>query len=179
MWNPTSFHNPFVRMLRQWAMSPTVESLWSPYVTKHQIINQVARPAESWHRQWALVSTTESLWLPYVTEYQIIDHRMMYPCPRPAESWHRDEIVQEWRGSGSESQFQETFGGCIKLDDTCQYFNCVKGAYSTMNTTSKGFTSIKRTQEKKRCIYNIIPPTTDTLQASRIRNVPWFITAQS
>jgi hypothetical protein len=128
--NPASFHNPFVRILRQWVMASTVKSLWSPYVTKYH---------------------------PDAKLEQIIDRMMMRPSQvaTSAESWHRDEAVQ------AEGQFQETFGGWINLDDTSQYFNCVKGTHSAVNT-GKGFASIKNAEEKKRYEHNCssveIPP---------------------
>lgn len=67
--NPASFHNPTVRLLREWAMVAAVRNLFKKYVrdhktTKHrleQIIDRLAiRPigasatAESWHRDIAV-----------------------------------------------------------------------------------------------------------------------------
>lgn len=65
--NPSSFHNPFVRLLRQWCMHAAVNTLWRDYVAEHkdgfkleQIMDRMMlRPAgvtpssESWHRDEA------------------------------------------------------------------------------------------------------------------------------
>jgi hypothetical protein len=64
--NPASFHNPFVRRVRQWCMYATVQHLWSEYVGKSKkkrleqcIDRMMLRPrgaspsAESWHRDEA------------------------------------------------------------------------------------------------------------------------------
>lgn len=68
--NPASFHNPFVRRVRQWCMHAAVEELWADYVAAYkpgakleQCIDRmmlrpagVAPSAESWHRDEALHS---------------------------------------------------------------------------------------------------------------------------
>jgi hypothetical protein len=64
--NPASFHNPFVRQVRQWCMHAGVTHLWSQYI-------QAYKPA-------------------FKLE-QCVDRMMLRPAgvSPSAESWHRDE----------------------------------------------------------------------------------------
>lgn len=65
--NPASFHNPFVRKLREWALHTSVNKVWKDYVRKYkqgskleQVFDRMMRrpvgkspTAESWHRDIA------------------------------------------------------------------------------------------------------------------------------
>lgn len=66
--NPASFHNRFVRRLRQWAMHAAVTHLWAEYTQRY---------------------------MPEARLEQCIDRMMLRPKgikPSP-ESWHRDEAI--------------------------------------------------------------------------------------
>lgn len=92
--NPASFHNPFVRLLRQWAMYAAVTELWADYIPKYK---------------------------PNYRLEQCIDRMMLRlrgDAPSP-ESWHRDEAVgtaasDETFGGWINLDDQDQFFNCVK-----------------------------------------------------------------
>lgn len=121
--NPSSYHNPFVRMLREWVMYVLVERLFTEFVCN-------VMPAETRDR--------------YRLE-QIID-RMMYRPPGVevgAETWHRDEAPLQRRGD-------HVLGGWINLDLEDQFFSCVPTTHRDVDFDTrpkKGFGRLRDPRE--------------------------------
>jgi hypothetical protein len=117
--NPSSFHNPFVRKLREWCMFVLVKQLFTPLLRKYH--------NES--RDWRLE--------------HIVDRMMARPPKeKPSkESWHRDEAPL--------AQAEDiTFGGWINLDKEAQYFSCVPGTHKHIRKQS-GFGKIEQKTAEK------------------------------
>ncbi len=131
--NPASFHNPFVRKIRQWCMAIVVQDLFrglvhsDPSLRDHKI-------------------------------EQVID-RMLYrergKTP-VAETWHRDITPVTVAGD-------LVFGGWINLNSEPQYFSCVPGTHLEPRPAGAGtgFSQIPKEQHaayKKRARLVAIPP---------------------
>ena len=115
--NPSSFHNPVVRNMREWAMSIVIPELFTGLIRqKHD--------AETWKFE------------------QIIDRMMIrVPGEKPSsESWHRDVSPLSFEGD-------DIFGGWVNLDLEPQYFSCVPGTHNTssgIGSSGSGFVPIDK-----------------------------------
>lgn len=115
--NPASFHNPFVRKLRQWAMTAAVDGVFSSYVQLYHDDN---------------------------TRLEALFDRMMF---RPkgaapsAESWHRDVTPKEYL-----HEDDEVFGGWLNLDSENQYFSYVPESHKGVDARmlKPKFAALKR-----------------------------------
>jgi hypothetical protein len=109
--NASSFHNPFVRALRQWSMAMLVPILFAPFIE--------------------LTSKTMHIPHPFPLQLEQVIDRMMY---RPvgsaptAEMWHRD--IAPGAQSGD-----IVFGGWINLDSTSQFFVCEPKTHNAVRPT--------------------------------------------
>lgn len=124
--HPSSFHNPVVRKLRQWAMHAVVP-----------VMRGVLR-VEFSHEPRALRA--------YKLE-QVIDRLMIRPkkYSPTRESWHRDETP-------TASKDDIVFGGWINLNDEPQYFSGIVGTHRRrVGTHSKksGFYAIPKSDHAK------------------------------
>jgi len=117
--NPSVFHAPFFRKMRETVMYIAIEKLFRDY---------------------------KNLYLDssYNIE-QIIDRIMIRPAKdvASAEAWHRDEAPKSDVVNGD-----QTFGGWINYDKEPQYFSCVKGTHKNLDITKrdkkKGFHKVDK-----------------------------------
>jgi hypothetical protein len=116
--NPSSFHNPFVRKLREWCMFVLMKKLFRPFV--HSFVKS---PSDC-------------------KIEQVLDRMMVRPplVTPTAESWHRDEAPLA-------EKEDITFGGWINLDLQDQHFSCVPKSHKQVRNHS-GFGKISKEEIK-------------------------------
>lgn len=134
--NPSVFHAPFFRKMRETVMFIAIEQLFYNYKQKY-------------------------LHSSYNIE-QIIDRIMIRPPGdvATAEVWHRDESPKSDVLNGD-----LTFGGWINYDNESQYFSCVKGSHKNLDVTKrdskKGFHKVDKADIPKykanKCLVEIPP----------------------
>ena len=143
--NPSSFHNTFVRNVRQWSMRDTIP-IFSEYI-KLLELNKLERDTNEYKLE------------------QYID-RMLYRKPdrKPtAESWHRDEVPGKHASD-------IIFGGWINFNRFDQHFHCIATShYVTGDATGKahGFNMMNKNelihmineqQDKGNIVDIVVPP---------------------
>lgn len=117
--NPSVFHAPFFRKMREIVMYIAIEKIFRDY------------------KQLYLDSSFNI--------EQIIDRIMIRPPKDVAttEAWHRDEAPKADVINGD-----LTFGGWINYDKESQYFSCVKGSHKNLDVskrdTKKGFHKVDK-----------------------------------
>lgn len=128
--NPASFHNPLVRVLREWSMAATIPALWRQFVLK------LENPSS-----WSIE--------------HVVDRMMVRPPGTSAspESWHRDEAPLALDGD-------LTFGGWLNLDHQAQYFSCVPGTHTAARGKSGFGKMLKSKAEEynRKKVKVVVPP---------------------
>ena len=134
--NPSAFHAPFFRKMRETVMYLAIRDLFKDYKETYL--------SESFNLE------------------QIIDRIMIRPpgdVPNK-ESWHRDESPMADVLNGD-----LTFGGWVNYDKEPQYFSCVPGTHKNLDPTTrdpkKGFHKVDKknisTYEKMKVLVEIQP----------------------
>ncbi len=118
--NPSSFHNPFVRKLREWCMSILIQDVFRPLIKEYYNTD-----AEAWR-------------LEHIIDRMLVRPPKVFPTK---ESWHRDEAPLANSGD-------LTFGGWINLDTHDQYFSCVPRTHKNLRKQS-GFGKIDKNSAKQ------------------------------
>lgn len=119
--NPSSFHTPFVRKLRETSAKAVENTILKPYIENH--------PSHT-VREKMLV--------------EVLIDRMMYRRVGSApqkEAWHRDVANKNVLNVLPDDVI---LGGWVNLDDTNQYFSYIPGSHlgiNVYNLTNGGFSS--------------------------------------
>ena len=135
--NPSSFHNPLVRMLREWIMAALIESLF------REVIETKLTEATS----QLTTSKTTAFFLEC-----IVDRLMARPigATPSKETWHRDEAP-------AAKASDITYGGWVNLDTKAQYFSCIPGSH-TKTRGKGGFTPASKEKLNKKRVLIPVPP---------------------